>query len=166
MSPLPLVELLDALRAAGFSPAAEDTGGAVLDLTDRGRRTAPRRRPATRVGVPPEPGAEQLAALVSRMRAGDALTRVRRGQSRPTVRNGSAVELLRAAMAERQRVWIGFVDRRGAAGEVVLEPVNVGGGVVEGRDAVDGIALRVPLHLITSIAPVEDGPPTGGDPYP
>jgi hypothetical protein len=166
VSPFPLVELLDTLRSAGFSPAAEDPGGAVLDLTDRGRRTAPRRRPANRVGVPPEPGAEQLAALVSRMRAGDALTRVRRGQSRPTVRNGSAVELLRAAMAERQRVWIGFVDRRGAAGEVVLEPVNVGGGVVEGRDAVDGIALRVPLHLITSIAPVEDGPPTGGDPYP
>ena len=79
VSPLPLVELLDALRAAGFSPAAEDPGGAVLDLTDRGRRTAPRRRPATRVGAPPEPDAEQLAGLVSRMRAGDALTRVRRG---------------------------------------------------------------------------------------
>jgi hypothetical protein len=163
VSPLPLVELLDALRAAGFSPAAEDPGGAVLDLTDRGRRTAPRRRPATRVGAPPEPDAEQLAGLVSRMRAGDALTRVRRGAARPPVSNGSAVEFLRAAAAERQRVWIGFVDRRGAAGEVVLEPVNVGGGVVEGRDAVDGLALRVPLHLITSIAAVEDEPPARRD---
>ena len=112
VSPLPLVELLDALRAAGFSPAAEDTGGAVLDLTDRGRRTAPRRRPATRVGAPPEPDAEQLAGLVSRMRAGDALARVRRGAARPPVSNGSAVEFLRAAAAERQRS--GSVSSTGA----------------------------------------------------
>ena len=80
-------------------------------------------------------------ALVSRMRAGDAMAQVRRGTVRPTTGNGSAVELLRAALAERQPVWIGYVDGRGAAGEVVLEPVNVGGGVVEGRDAVDGIAV-------------------------
>ncbi len=156
VSPLSLVELLDGLRAAGFTPAAEDTGGAVLDLTDRGRRTSPRRRPATRFGAPPEPDAAQLAGLVSRMRAGDAMAQVRRGTVRATTGNGAAVELLRVALAERQPVWIGYVDGRGAAGEVVLEPVNVGGGVVEGRDAVDGIAVRVPLHRITSIAPVDD----------
>lgn len=157
VSPLPLVEVLDALRGAGFSPAAEDTGGAVLDLTDRGRRTAPRRRPASRVGLPPEPDPEQLAALVSRMRAGDAMTRVRRGMTQPAAGNGSAVEVLRMALAAQQPVWIGFVDGRGAAGEVVLAPVRVGAGVVEGRDTVDGTALRVPLHRITGIAPVEDG---------
>ena len=59
VSPLPLVELLDGLRAAGFSPAAEDTGGAVLDLSDRGRRTAPRRRGSERAGPPPEPDTAQ-----------------------------------------------------------------------------------------------------------
>ena len=78
VSPLSLVELLDGLRAAGFSPAAEDTGGAVLDLSDRGRRAEPRRRSAAR-HTPPEPDTEQLAALVSRMRAGDAMAGVRRG---------------------------------------------------------------------------------------
>ena len=96
------------------------------------------------------------AAQIVKFRAADDATA-------PPVSNGSAVEFLRAAAAERQRVWIGFVDRRGAAGEVVLEPVNVGGGVVEGRDAVDGLALRVPLHLITSIAAVEDESPARRD---
>ncbi len=53
-------------------------------------------------------------------------------------------------------MWIGFVDGHGVAGEQVLEPTSVGGGVVEGRDSVDGGLHRVPLHRITSIALVED----------
>jgi hypothetical protein len=148
------MELLDGLRAAGFSPAAEDTGGTVLDLSDRGRRTAPRKRSSGRVGPPPEPAAEQLAALVSRMRAGDALAGVRRG--RPEAANGSTIDMLRSAAAARRSVWIGFVDGHGVAGERVLEPMSVGGGVVEGRDTVDGGLHRVPLHRITSIAVVQD----------
>ncbi|WP_343946530.1 helicase-associated domain-containing protein, partial [Pseudonocardia zijingensis] len=155
VSPLPLVEVLDGLRAAGFSPAAEDPGGAVLDLTDRGRRTSPRRRATTRSG-PPEPDAEQLAALVSRMRAGDAMAGVRRGAAAPVTTNGSTLDLLRTAAAARRSVWIGFVDAHGVAGERVLTPRSVGGGVVEGLDAVDGAPHRVPLHRITSIALVED----------
>ncbi|HWM58223.1 MAG TPA: helicase-associated domain-containing protein [Pseudonocardia sp.] len=155
VSPLPLIDLLDGLRAAGFSPAGEDSGGAVLDLTHRGRRTAPRRRPSGRVGAPPEPDPEQLVGLVSRMRAGDALNRVRRGSAHPAGGNGSAVDLLRSAAATQRRLVIGFVDRRGDAAEVVLAPVSVGGGVVEGRDAVDGVPVRVPLHRITTIAEVE-----------
>jgi hypothetical protein len=154
VSPLPLVELLDGLRAAGFSPAAEDTGGAVLDLSERGRRTAPRRRPPERVGAPPEPGGEQLAALVSRMRAGDALAGMRRGAA--TFANGATLDLLRSAAETRRSVWIGFVDGHGSHGERVLEPTSVGGGVVEGRDAGDGAVHRVPLHRITSIALVQD----------
>ncbi len=158
VSPLPLAELMDGLRDAGFTPAAEDQGGAVLDLTDRGRRIPPRRRTgAPRAG---EPDPEQLQRLVSRMRAGDALVGLRRstdahgpGTRRP---GGETVETLRAAARERRSVWIGFVDGHGVAGEQVLEPTSVGGGVVEGRDSVDGGLHRVPLHRITSIALVED----------
>ena len=152
VSPLPLAELLDGLRAAGFSPAAEDTGGVVLDLADRGRRTSPARRAPQR-GLPPEPDPTQLAALVSRVRAGDALTAVRRGAA-----NGrsSTLDTLRRAAERHLTVWLGFVDGHGVAGEHVLEPLSVGGGVVEGRDRVDGGVLRVPLHRITSIALVED----------
>ncbi|QJY46187.1 helicase-associated domain-containing protein [Pseudonocardia broussonetiae] len=152
VSPLPLVELLDALRSAGFSPAAEDTGGVVLDLADRGRRIAPARRSAER-RVPPQPDPEQLAKLVARMRAGDALTGVRRGTANG---RGSTLDTLRRAADERLTVWLGFVDGHGVAGERVLEPLSVGGGVVEGRDRADGGLHRVPLHRITSIALVEE----------
>jgi hypothetical protein len=152
VSPLPLVELLAGLREAGFTPTAEDTGGVVLDMTDRGRRTAPRRRASDR-GAPREPGTEQIAALISRMRAGEALVGMRRGAE--SYANGSTLDLLRLAAAQHRSVWIGFVDGHGVAGERVLEPTSVGGGVVEGRDSVHGGVHRVPLHRITSISLVE-----------
>jgi hypothetical protein len=57
VSPLPLAELMDGLRDAGFTPAAEDQGGAVLDLTDRGRRIPPRRRTGAPRAGEPDPGA-------------------------------------------------------------------------------------------------------------
>jgi hypothetical protein len=153
VSPLPLAELLGALRAAGFTPVAEDPAGAVLDLVDPGRRTSPARRGPDR-GLPPEPDAGQLAALVARMRSGDALVSVRRGAT-----NGHAdkLDVLRTAAERNLTVWLGFVDGHGVAAERVLRPVVVGGGVVEGLDAADGARHRVPLHRITSIALVQDG---------
>jgi hypothetical protein len=157
VSPLALAELMDGLRDAGFTPAAEDEGGAVLDLTDRGRRIPPRRRSG--VPRPGAPDPEQLRGLVGRMRAGDALAGLRRGTDARAAgrgRSGATVETLRAAARERRSVWIGFVDGHGVAGEQVLEPTSVGGGVVEGRDSVDGGLHRVPLHRITSIALVDD----------
>jgi hypothetical protein len=160
VSPLPLADLMDGLREAGFTPAAEDTGGAVLDLSDRGRRTSPRRRSGDRATRAVQPDTEQLRSLVSRMRAGDALAGLRRGAGRASGgrASGAAVDTLRVAARERRSVWIGFVDGHGVAAEQVLEPTNVGGGVVEGRDSVDGGLHRVPLHRITSIALVEDRP--------
>jgi hypothetical protein len=107
-----------------------------------------------------EPDPEQLRGLVSRMRAGDALAGLRRstegGRAWSRGPGGATVETLRAAARERRSVWIGFVDGHGVAGEQVLEPTSVGGGVVEGRDPVDGGLRRVPLHRITSIALVEE----------
>ena len=160
VSPLPLAELLDGLRGAGFSPAAEDAGGAVLELLDRGRRTASRRRVAERSGPPPEPDAGQLAGIVARMRAGDALAGVRRGATAAPGGGGNgsgvALDTLRQAAQNGRAVWIGFVDGHGVAGERVLEPLSIGSGVVEGRDSMDGALHRVPLHRITSIALVGD----------
>lgn len=161
VSPLPVLELLDGLRAAGFSPAAEDLDG-IVDLTDRGRRIEPRGRAARRVAGLESPDAAQLDALVARMRAGDALADVRRAAGPPVGGNGVALRALREAAQQRRSVWIGYVDGRGRPGELLLEPLEIGGGIVEGRDGVDGGLHRVPLHRITSIAVVA-APPVSGE---
>jgi hypothetical protein len=169
VSPLPLAEVLAGLRAAGFSPAADHAESDLGDLGDRGehgehgehgergergRRIEPRSRPGLRSTG--EPSRAQLAAVVARLRSGDALAEIRRSVGAPVPGNGSAVDALRVAAVARRTVWIGYVDAHGTLGELLLQPLRIGGGVVEGRDGVDGGLHRVPLHRITSIAPVDD----------
>jgi hypothetical protein len=152
VSEAPLAELLDVLRAAGFSPAAEDAAGGVLDLGPSGARTDPR-GPRARMALP-EPSGERIDAVVAKMRSGDALVAARRGAGERLGSTHTLATLQQAARA-RQQVWIGYVDGHGVQGERVLAPTTVGGGVVEGRDAVDGEVYRLPLHRITRIAVVD-----------
>ncbi len=159
VSTLPLADVLDGLRAAGFSPAAEDSGGAVLDLRHRGRRAEPRRRGRSAGGAATDTSpARQAEDLVARLRSGDTLAGVRRsvaGSAIPVRGSTTTLASLQDAARNRQSVWIGYVDAHGVAGERVLAPTSIGGGVVEGRDALDGELRRIQLHRITSIAVVE-----------
>jgi hypothetical protein len=159
VSTLPLAEVLEGLRTAGFSPAAEDSGGAVLDLRNRGRRAEPRRRGRSAAGPVTETNpTRQAEDLVARLRSGDTLAGVRRsvaGSAVPVRGSTTTLASLQDAARNRQSVWIGYVDAHGVAGERVLAPTSVGGGVVEGRDALDGELRRIQLHRITSIAVVD-----------
>jgi Helicase conserved C-terminal domain len=72
VSPLSLVALLDEVRGAGFLPVAEGPDGQVVDLRNGARRARVRTQATRRAAVPPTPSAEQLAAMVAAVRAGDA----------------------------------------------------------------------------------------------
>ncbi|WP_197515971.1 helicase-associated domain-containing protein, partial [Mycobacterium sp. 1465703.0] len=67
VSPAPIAEVLVALRAAGFAPAAEDSSGAVVDVRPRGARVATpqQRRPYRPVR---RPNSESLNAVVAVLR--------------------------------------------------------------------------------------------------
>lgn len=151
VSPLPLVEVLDGLRTAGFAPAAEGADGTVLDLRPPGKRIPARSRPARRQIVPPAIGEEQLTGLIAQVRAGDRAAATPRGA---TV--AATLELLRAAADQGRSVWLGFVDSRGVASQRVVEPVSVVSGVLEGVDRSVGEVRRYPVHLITSAALVDE----------
>lgn len=155
VSPLPLAEVLDGLRARGFAPAAEGFDGRVVDLRPSGRRVPARARAARRLVAPAPISPEQVAAVVAHIRAGDRASGTRRGAG---VRNAAGTKdtsatlaLLSAATRAGREVWIGFVDSHGTATQRIVSPVRVGSGVLEGRDN-----QRYPLHRITSAALVED----------
>jgi hypothetical protein len=166
VSELPLVNLLDALRAAGFSPAAEDADGGLLDLRPAGRRVPGRARPATARMAPPVPDEGSLRALVASIRAGEAAAAARpvgvlhgpasAGDGLPAGASAT-LALLQDAARERRSVWIGYVNSLGVASRRIVEPVSVGGGVLEGWDRAQGDLRRFMLHRITSAA-VMDGP--------
>ncbi|MEU4741236.1 helicase-associated domain-containing protein [Actinosynnema sp. NPDC023658] len=158
VSPSPLVEVLDGLRAAGFAPAAEGPDGHVMDLRSGGRRITGkgRRRPVQ----PTTPSDEQLDELVRLVRAGDRAATTT-GGARVSVPGhlgagpSATLELLQRAAKEGRSVLVDFVDGHGTAARRVITPQFVGGGVLEGVDVSYGEVRRFPLHRITSAALVE-----------
>ncbi|HVV11550.1 helicase-associated domain-containing protein [Amycolatopsis sp.] len=158
VSPIPLAEVLDGLRAAGFAPAAEGPDGRVLDLRPSGRRIPARPKQTRRVtGEPAGPNSDQLSTVIAHLRAGDRAASRRRGAEvrLPAGGGGSdtsaTMALLARASREQREVWIGFVDSHGTASQRIVTPAHVGGGVLMSTDD-----QRFPLHRITSAALIED----------
>ncbi|MFD4641492.1 helicase-associated domain-containing protein [Lentzea sp. NPDC058436] len=161
VSPLPLADVLDGLRSAGFAPAAEGPDGQVLDLRPGGRRTTPRQRSARKPASPAVPADERLGELVRLVRAGDRAAATPRGERVAVPGNlgagpSATLSLLQQAARARRRVLVGFVDSHGTAAQRVIEPHVVGGGVLEGYDHSYGEVLRFPLHRVTSAALVDE----------
>lgn len=159
ISPLPLADIVDVLRSAGFSPVAEGPDGQVLDLRASGRRVRGRNRP-TPPPASTAPDEEQLRELVGQLRAGDRAGKARRGNAVNPERGRPSAEatlrLLRTAAQEERSVWLGFVDSHGTRSQHVVRPISVGGGVLRGLDQDRDELGNFPLHRITSVAVVED----------
>jgi hypothetical protein len=162
VSPLSLAALLDEVRGAGFLPVAEGADGQVIDLRAGARRAKVRAQPTRRATAPPTPSAEQLAALVATVRAGDAAAATPAVPSGKTsahagvVSTATTLALLQGAAHAGSSVRIGFVDSHGVASRRIVRPVNVGGGVLEGIDRCADELCRFPLHRITSAEIITD----------
>ncbi|MBV8542470.1 MAG: helicase-associated domain-containing protein [Pseudonocardiales bacterium] len=158
ISPLSLVALLDEVRGAGFVPVAEGPDGQVVDLRAGARRARVRPQPTRRAAAPPTPSAEQLAAMVAAMRAGDAAATTPRGPAvlSGAVSTGGTLELLQGAAHAGSHVCIGYVDSHGVASRRIVRPVSVGGGVLECFDRSADELRRFPLHRIISAAVLHD----------
>ncbi|NLE78148.1 MAG: DNA-binding protein [Rhodococcus sp.] len=157
VSQAPLREVLAELRAAGFSPAGEDSTGALVDLRPRGSRVQVR-RPKAANRTPAVATDTQLAALVRTLRAGDlaASAGSRGGVRSDGSRAGMAATLAMLTKAAQQRtsVTIGYVDAQGVATHRIVDPVSVGGGQLDAFDPTVGSVRRFTLHRITSVSPV------------
>ena len=155
VSPLPLADVLDELRKAGFAPAAEGADGQVLDLRPSAHRLPATARPR-RAGPPARPSDERLGDIVRHLRAGDAAAASRRGRTVSLTAGSGASDtaatlaLLREAIEQEGQVLIDFVDASGVASRRVVVPFRVGGGILEGRDDATNTVRQYPLHRITS----------------
>ena len=157
VSPVPLIDVLEELRGSGFTPVAEGTDGRVLDVRPAGRRIAPRARQDRRVGLPPVPSPERLAAVVRQLRVGDEAAANHRGRVAGFPGGaGSPLPVLRDAVRAGHAVWLSFLDSHGIATERFVMPLRVGGGMLEGRDRGSDEVRRFPLHRITRVE-VADG---------
>ncbi|MEV4310957.1 helicase-associated domain-containing protein [Actinocrispum sp. NPDC049592] len=160
VSPVPLADVLEELRHAGFAPSAEGADGQLLDLRPKGLRVPVRQRPRSGT-LPKAPTEEQLADLISAIRAGDRAAGTRRGRTVSPAAGAGAdtsatLALLQEAVNARRSVFIGYVDAHGTASQRVIEPTRVGAGVLEGLDSSRSELHRFALHRITSVSLVDE----------
>ncbi|MGH3676168.1 MAG: helicase-associated domain-containing protein [Mycobacterium sp.] len=151
VSQAPISEVLAALRAAGFAPAAEDTSGTIVDIRARGARVpAP---PHRRVHRPvPAPTGQTLGAIVAVLRK-VAATPFANMRIDPAV----AISQLQEAARLQDSVVIGYVDPAGVATQRVVAPINVRGGQLTAYDPASGRVRDFAIHRVTSVVSAEPG---------
>jgi hypothetical protein len=148
--------VLEGLRGAGYSPAAEAPGGALIALgTDAPRAPA---RPAARsiVSRVAADSDAQLAEAVRRMRAGDALNETAHrvppvAAQIPGVTSAATMELLRRAVREDQMVWLGMAEADGTATAHEIHPISLAAGIVRGYERGRDGLVAYPVHRITAV---------------
>jgi hypothetical protein len=141
----PISEVLEALRKAGFAPAAEDSTGTIVDIRARRARvpTPQRRRPHRQT---PHPSSETLGAVVAVLRK-VTTTPFASVRLDPAV----AMSLLQRAAQQQDTVVIGYVDAAGVATQRVVSPITVVGGQLVAFDSASGRARDFAIHRITSV---------------
>jgi Helicase conserved C-terminal domain len=156
ISDAPVNRVLDALRMAGYSPAAEAPGGALITLGADAPR-APN-RPAARSIVSRAVGDSdtQLVEAVRRMRSGDALAETAHrvppvAAQFPGVTSAATMELLRRAVREDQLVWLGMAETDGSATAHEIHPISLAAGMVRGYERGRDGLVAYPVHRITAV---------------
>jgi hypothetical protein len=146
VSPAPIAEVLAALRAAGFAPAAEDSSGAIVDVRPRGARVAaPQQRRTYRPMR--RPNSESLNAVVAVLRK---VTAAPFGNIR--VDPAATMSLLQRAAKEQDTLVIGYLDAAGVATQRVVSPIAIRGGQLVAFDSASGRLRDFAIHRVTSVA--------------
>ncbi len=145
--------LIEALRAAGLIPVAENAAGSVVDLRPRPLRTRARPPIGSPHAEPPAPSPQQIADVVQRMRAGDNASA---DQQHP----GEISAVLRTAARHRTAVWIAYADAEGGTHRRLVEPIVVSGGAMVAYDRLRRAPRTFTIHRISSAQPGDS--PEGG----
>jgi len=151
--------VLQILREAGYAPAGETPGGAMLTRPPARPRAAGRRTGTESLPTARPLSADELAVIVREVRAGDAALSARRTEAVrqiPGVTTAGTLELLSRAVREGTPVWLGYVDNQGSGSQRVVRPVSLVGGFLQGYDERRGENRTFAVHRITSVALVED----------
>jgi hypothetical protein len=150
-----VTRVLDVLRHAGYAPAAEAPGGELLTLTADAPR-APSRPLGRSFASRSADSDAALASLVRRMRSGDALAgldpRVQPiALEVPGVTSAGTMELLRTAVREDRRVWLGVAEPNGVSAGHEIEPISLAAGTVRGYERGRAGLVSFPVHRITGV---------------
>ncbi|WP_132993118.1 helicase-associated domain-containing protein [Gordonia zhaorongruii] len=151
VSPAPLRDVIDRLRASGFTPAGEDSTGALVDLRSRGARVAARGSGSPRAHRRGRIGPGQASTVVARMRTADRAD----GPVSSTAASSGAGEttsaLIQLALQTGRRLRIGYVDAQGGASRHVVRARSMAAGQLVADEEAGEEHIRFALHRITRV---------------
>ena len=176
-------ELLDALRARGLAPVAEDARGVVVHASAPERRVRARTRRPTPVHE--RPAADRAASVVATLRrptppptphpTPPSPSRRTRGSAASegaeaaeprgggagspaagTSEPGDVLVVLREAVQARASVWVEIVGPDGRAERRLVRPLKVESGRLRALDPRREAELTVAVHRIADVTPVDD----------
>jgi hypothetical protein len=156
VSDAPPNRVLETLRAAGYSPAAEAPGGALIALGADTPRAPNRSAARSIVSRAVGDSDAQLVEAVRRMRSGDALAETAHrvpsvAAQIPGVTSAATMELLRRAVREDQLVWLGMAEADGSATAHEIHPISLAAGIVRGYERGHDGLVAYPVHRITAV---------------
>ncbi|MDO4762005.1 MAG: helicase-associated domain-containing protein [Corynebacterium sp.] len=150
---VPLGRACEVLRDAGIHVVAEDDAGVRVDVRPKPIRVAV---PVVKSPAPRGCDDEALVRAMSAIRGADAAALVAKTGVKAQVQAGASISVINAAIRARRKITIGFVDRQGAATQIVVTPITVAAGVVSAVDETTGQLHQFPLHRVTQVV-VEAG---------
>lgn len=124
--------VLDKLRGAGYSPAAESAEGTVMLQRSDVMRTSS--RPATPPVTVSHTSQRLVKAAVKALRAGEQANIAKASGEAPKTSTTEALNLLTDAMNTGRQVWIGYADRSGITTERIIEPLTIMSGSMTAFD--------------------------------
>lgn len=66
--------------------------------------------------------------------------------------------VLKAAIAEGDSLWLGYVDNDGVTAERVIDPVGLAGGQLTAYDHRTDSVRQFSVHRVTGVAPLASDP--------
>lgn len=155
-------EVIEVLREAGFSPAGEDSAGALVDLSAQPSRVAASTaRRATAAPARRRPASpEQLISVVSRMRSHDLADAAPVGDAAVAGRSvgggSAATALIQLALRAGRRLRIDYVDAHGSASRHVVRPSLLAAGRLTAVEVGSEVELEFSLHRITAVELIDN----------
>lgn len=162
VSDTPVEELLARLRELGSAPVVEAADGTVMLARRQVHRArSSRSHPDLDPAAGPAPGDHQGAArfaarvvsAVTAIRAGDrtATHRTRRPAGSERQSTAEVLAVLREAADAGETVSIGYLDKHGAAGDRLVDPVHVHAGELTAYDHRSGEVRLFAVHRISGV---------------
>jgi predicted DNA-binding transcriptional regulator YafY len=124
--------VLDKLRDAGYSPAAESAEGTILLQRKDALRTSS--RPTAGPVTVTHTSQRLVKAAVKALHAGEKANEAKSIGEAPKTTTTQALNLLNDALQEGRQVWIGYADRSGITTERIIEPLTIAGGFMTAFD--------------------------------